>query len=197
MCDVICVTNQSLCRGDFLFRIEEIAKQHPAGILLREKDLNREEYKKLAKQVLEICKRYQVPCMLHYFTDVAVELKATSLHLPLPLLRKLSSEQKNCFQRLGASCHSLEEAREAVALGCTYIVAGHIFATDCKKGLPGRGLEFLRTICESVPVPVYAIGGMDSERAVLAYGAGAKGICVMSGLMQCEDVETYMAHYRK
>ena len=120
-------------------RIEEIAKMHPAGIILREKDLTEEEYRELAKQVLSICEKYQVPCMLHGFVDVALELKTGAIHLPLPVLRSLSEEKKKGFSVLGASCHSEEEAREAELLGCTYVVAGHIFATDCKKGLPGRG----------------------------------------------------------
>ena len=146
MSDMICVTNRSLCLGDFLSRIEEAAKQHPVGILLREKELNREEYKTLAEQVRNICKKYQVPCILHSFADVAEELGAEALHMPLPRLRELSETQRKSFRMLGASCHSLEEAKEAVELGCTYLIAGHIFATDCKKGLPGRGTEFLKNM---------------------------------------------------
>lgn len=174
-------------------RIEEIAKQHPAGILLREKDLTEEEYKQLAEQVMRICKMYQVPCILHSFTDVAMELRAEALHLPLPMLRELSETKRNSFRILGASCHSLEEAKEAAELGCTYLIAGHIFATDCKKGLPGRGVGFLQSICESVQIPVYAIGGISGENIMLVRDAGAKGGCVMSGWMQCDNVKEYLA----
>lgn len=192
MSDIFCVTNRALCAGEFLNRIEEIAKHHPAGIILREKDLRPEEYKQLAEQVLGICEKHQVLCVLHSFVDVAVELGAEAVHLPLPVLRKLSEEKRSHFRIIGASCHSVEEVREAVKLGCTYIIAGHIFATNCKKGLPGRGLDFLKEVCASVSVPVYAIGGIDSENITLVRSVGAKGACVMSGLMQCEDVKLYM-----
>ena len=104
----------------------------------------------------------------------------------------MTDEQRSRLKVLGASCHSLEEALEAERLGCTYIIAGHIFATDCKKGLPGRGLDFLKSICENVSIPVYAIGGIDSSNIEAVRNAGAKGACVMSGFMQCEDVETYL-----
>ena len=87
MSDVICVTNRSLCRDDFLSRIEEAAKLHPAGILLREKELDEEEYKKLARQVLRICKKHRVTCILHSFADAAEELGAEALHMPLMKLR--------------------------------------------------------------------------------------------------------------
>ena len=178
-----------------MHRVEEAAKQHPAGILLREKDMSEEEYKQLAGQVLRICNTYRVPCILHSFTNVAAELGAEALHMPLPLLRELSEAQRKSFRMLGSSCHSIEEAKEAVELGCTYLVAGHIFATDCKKGLPGRGTGFLKQICETVSVPVYAIGGISGENITLVCEAGAKGGCIMSGWMQCTDVQEYLAGF--
>lgn len=197
MSDVLCVTNRSLCRGDFLDRIEQIAVSHPKGILLREKDLSQAEYTRLAKKVLAICRTYQVPCILHSFTETAIKLHADAIHLPLPFLRQMPKEQKRFFRIIGASCHSLKDAKEAEALGCTYITAGHIFATGCKKDLPPRGLDFLRTICKETAVPVYAIGGIDSQKASLIRGAGACGMCVMSGIMQCDDAASYLKNFEK
>ena len=192
---LICVTNRKLVRGDFLERLKELARQRPAGILLREKDLTPEEYRKLAREVQSICKKAGVPCILHSFTGVAEELEADALHLPLPLLRKLPGEDRGRFRQLGASCHSISEAREAMEMGCTYITAGHIFETDCKRGLPGRGLEFLREVCRAVTIPVYAIGGIEPKRMAEIFAAGAAGACVMSGPMVCGDVGTYFADF--
>lgn len=176
---------------NFLKRIEQIAACHPKGIILREKDLQEEEYKKIAEQVMKLCKSYKVPCVLHFFTDAAIELGAEAIHLPMPILRYMDAEKKKKFQCIGASCHSIEEAKEAERLGCTYITAGHIFVTDCKKGVMPRGIDFLRQVCESVSVPVYAIGGIDHENILSVRKAGAKGACVMSGWMQCKDVESF------
>ena len=192
MSDILCVTNRKLCREDFLARIERIAACHPAGIILREKDMSPEEYKTLAASVMEICGRYDVKCILHSFSAAAVSLRADAIHLPLHLLRELSQEQKAQFRVLGASCHSVEDAVEAQASGCTYITAGHVFETDCKKGLPGRGLEFLRNVCAAVDIPVYGIGGIDSDNIALVRNAGAGGACLMSSLMTAEDVTGLM-----
>ena len=138
MSDILCVTNRKLCREDFLARVERIVACHPAGIILREKDMSSEEYKSLAATVMEICGQHGVKCILHSFSDVALSLHADAIHFPLHILRELSQEQKTGFSILGASCHSVDDALEAQALGCTYITAGHVFETDCKKGLPGR-----------------------------------------------------------
>ena len=196
MCDILCITNRSLCKEDFLKRIEKIASANPKGIVLREKDLTKDEYKSLAIKVIEICKRYNTPCILHTFTSVALELKHPYIHLPLHILDDVTAEEKEKFKVLGASCHSAEDAVKAEKLGCTYITAGHIFDTDCKKGLPGRGLDFLKNVCESVRIPVYAIGGISRENIAQVKKAEAKGVCVMSGTMMCEDVEEYLGEFR-
>ena len=133
---------------------------------------------------MEICNQYDVPCILHSFVKTAREIGCKSIHLPIPVLLELSKEDRSYFTTLGASCHSVEDAIKAEELGCSYIIAGHIFDTDCKKGLPGRGLDFLRNICESVKIPVYAIGGITADNIADVYAAGAKGACVMSGLMK-------------
>lgn len=192
MSDILCVTNRALCKGDFLERIESLARAHPAGILLREKDLAEEDYRMLAGDVMEICKRNHVLCILHNFVNVAKELNCPALHLPLHVLRTMSENEKAEFSILGASCHSPADAVLAERLGCTYITAGHIFDTDCKKGMPGRGLEFLRNVCESVSIPVYAIGGINAANIAGIRRNKAAGACIMSGTMVCEDIEAYL-----
>lgn len=172
-------------------RIEDIASCHPAGIILREKDMLEEEYKLLAIQVMEICRSYNTTCILHYFTEQALALGAKAIHLPLPVLRGLTAEQKAVFDCIGVSCHSAEDAKEVQRLGGTYITAGHIFETDCKKGIPGRGIDFLKNIVTSVQIPVYAIGGIDRQNIHLVRSTGVAGVCVMSGIMRCENVRQY------
>lgn len=195
MFEIFCVTNRKLCEGEFLGRVRRIAACRPAGLILREKDMHEKEYKMLAAHVLEICRAYHTSCILHTFVEVAAELGAGSIHLPLPVLRRLDEGQKRNFSRMGASCHSLEEVREAQALGCAYAMVGHIFETDCKNGLPGRGISFLEEAVRAVQIPVYAIGGICSENILQVRGTGAAGACVMSGVMRCEDVSRYLGSF--
>lgn len=197
MSDILCVTNRRLCKQDFLVHIEKIAATHPKAIILREKDLTTEAYTSLAESLIEICKRQHTPCILHNFTDVAEVLNWTAIHMPLHKLRSLSDAERKLFTILGASCHSVEEAKEAEKLGCTYITAGHVFDTDCKKGLPGRGISFLQQVCKSISIPVYAIGGIGPENISDVLGVGAKGACVMSGLMMCGNPEKYLAAFEE
>ena len=181
----ICVTNRTLCRDDFLTRIDHIAKKGVAdAILLREKDLTEREYLELAEKVLLICKSHNRRCILHTYYKAAKELGCKEIHLPLPLLQKMREEgEKEWFTTVGTSVHSLKQANLVMHLQADYMTAGHIFETDCKKGLPGRGLSFLsKVVCES-EVPVYGIGGISADNAGQIMETGAAGVCIMSGFM--------------
>ena len=181
----ICVTNRTLCRDDFLTRIDHIAKKGVAdAILLREKDLTEREYLELAEKVLSICKSHNRRCILHTYYKAAKELGCKEIHLPLPLLQKMREEaEKEWFTTVGTSVHSLKQANLAMHLQADYMTAGHIFETDCKKGLPGRGLSFLsKVVCKS-EVPVYGIGGISADNAGQVMETGAAGVCIMSGFM--------------
>ncbi len=190
------MTDRKNCEGDFLAKIEEIAAAKPDSIILREKDLSESEYRRLAESVLKICLKYSVPCTLHSFYAVAAKLGTKKIHLPLPAMRELDKSVKQQFEVIGVSCHSAEEAIEAQKLGAGYITAGHIFATDCKAGLPGRGLSFLKDVCSAVDIPVYAIGGISGDNIHQVIQSGADGVCIMSGFMKCENAEILMDELR-
>lgn len=181
--DVMVVTNRKLCKQELTKQVAKLTKLNPQGIILREKDLSEDQYEKLSIEILEICRQGNVTCILHYYPEVAKRLHCKNIHLPLHKLREIKCDSSD-FTIIGASVHSREEAREAEQLGATYLMAGHVFETDCKKGVTPRGLEFLREICQNVTIPVYAIGGIKESNAEQVMACGAKGICMMSTVME-------------
>ena len=197
MFKLISVTNRKLCCEDFLTRIERVAASGVDGVILREKDLSAEDYLALARQVTEVCRKQGTPCFLHTYAQEALDLDVKFIHLPLNVLKGIDKIKRDQFRALGASCHSLEDVRKAEELGCTYVTLGHIFATDCKPGLPPRGIELLRSVCSASSIPVYAIGGISPENAAACREAGAAGVCVMSGLMCCDDPAEYVRRFRE
>ena len=82
------------------------------------------------------------------------------------------------------SVHTVEEAINAERLGADGLIAGHIFVTDCKKGLAPRGLDFLKEVCDAVSIPVFAIGGIDEKNSQSVIDSGAFSVCMMSNLMK-------------
>ncbi|MGN1090727.1 MAG: thiamine phosphate synthase [Huintestinicola sp.] len=183
MFKVICVTQRSLVKGDFCEQIEKICKAGADRVILREKDMSPAEYTELAKRVMEICSRYDVPFSVNTFTDIAKELGSENIHLSY---RDFAGGKGKGFACVGVSVHSAEEAAAAERGGASYLIAGHIFVTDCKKGIPPRGTQYLEEICRRVSVPVYGIGGINEDNAKEVSVTGADGVCIMSGLMKAE-----------
>ncbi len=163
-------------------------------IILREKDLTESEYEALAERVLEAAGEYGTLVTLHTFESAAKKLDCRSIHMPLPKL--MSMKDREFFNELGASVHSIHDSKIAEKEGCTYMTAGHIFDTDCKKGLPGRGLDFLNEVCCCTDIPVYAIGGISSGNIADVIKNGARGVCIMSGLMECDDPKQYIKNLK-
>lgn len=180
---MLAVTSRKLCTRPFLEQVKWLAGMHPLGIILREKDLTEKEYEELAVQVKGICRENGTECILHSWVGVARRLNCPCIHLPFERFQREAQDIQD-FQKIGVSVHSVGEAVRAQELGASYVTAGHIFPTDCKKGMPARGLGFLREVCEAVAIPVFAIGGITPQNATNVCKAGASGYCVMSGVMR-------------
>ena len=210
--ELIWVTNRRLSE-DFFADVMRVAQSGKADkILLRESDLSECEYENLAKKTLEIIAECGsgTQLILHTHASVASRLGASELHLPFAKfmasggesainLRDLvkfdgvSSDKdedpgicaSNLTQKLkiGVSVHSLEQALSAQELGADYVVAGHIFDTPSHALEWGRGLWFLREICESLCIKTYAIGGINFENLSEIKQAGAAGAYMMRGFL--------------
>ena len=184
----IVITNRHLVQGDFLKQLEKVTKLRPHALILREKDLTDDAYESLAKKVFDLCKREDITFFLHTKIEIARKIGCQNIHLSIPVLKGLSETEKKAltedFCEITISCHSMEDVEIAMAGGATQIILGTIFETECKKGVLGKGVEFVREICQKCPLPVYAIGGMNLQRLPLVIDAGAAGCCMMSGFMQ-------------
>lgn len=179
--DIIGVTNRKLC-NDFYSRIKEISKSNLKYLILREKDLEYKELLIMAKNVQSILKYSNIKLIINSNVEVAEEVNAYGIQLSFKDFCKNKGKNFNGIK--GVSVHSLSEAIEVEKRGANYIIYGHVFNTDCKKGLKPRGLIEFKEICNKVNIPVYAIGGINKENYKSVLEAGADGVAVMSSLMK-------------
>lgn len=189
------ITSSKSCKEDFLTRIKRIASANPDRIILREKHLSQDDLLKLAIKCKEICDKYSVAFSVNSSIEVARKVNA-DIHLPYKLFVENNENIKD-FSTIGVSVHSIPEAETAEMLGASYLIAGHIFATDCKKGLKPRGIEYLSDISEAVKIPVLGIGGISLERLSSVLQTGAAGACVMSHFMNCDNPESEVSVFKK
>lgn len=168
-------------------RLKKVVQNGVDAVILREKDLSEREYEHLARDVIAICEEYHTLCILHSFKEAAKRLNHPYIHLPMPQFLELKEEERQYFKVIGVSTHTVEEAKLAERKGANYITASHIFPTECKPGLAPRGLQYLREVCDSVAIEVYALGGIHPDNLQLCVEAGADGICMMSEYMRNKE----------
>ena len=174
----------------FLEKVETACRSGVTIIQLREKNLTTNQYYHLAKQVKEITDAYQVPLIIDDRLDICLAVDAAGLHigddeLPVSVARKVLGPEKI----LGVTAKTVKRALEAETSGADYLGTGAIFPTTTKENAPITQISTLKTICQTVAIPVVAIGGLTSENIEQLIGTGIAGVAVVRDLMQAEDIE--------
>lgn len=175
---------------NFLEKVETACRSGVTIIQLREKNLTTNQYYQLAKQVKEITDAYQVPLIIDDRLDVCLAVDAAGLHigddeLPVSVARKVLGPEKI----LGVTAKTVKRALEAETSGADYLGTGAIFPTTTKENAPITLISTLKTICQTVAIPVVAIGGLTSENIDQLAETGIAGVAVVRDLMQAEDIE--------
>ena len=175
---------------NFLEKVETACRSGVTIIQLREKNLTTNQYYQLAKQVKEITDAYQVPLIIDDRLDICLAVDAAGLHigddeLPVSVARQVLGPEKI----LGVTAKTVKRALEAETSGADYLGTGAIFPTTTKENAPITLISTLKTICQTVAIPVVAIGGLTSENIDQLAETGIAGVAVVRDLMQAEDIE--------
>jgi thiamine-phosphate pyrophosphorylase len=179
-----------------LEKIAAIAGADVDWIQLREKDLNGKQSALLAREALKRVSKQgshsksAMRIIVNDRLDVALAEHAGGVHLgetSLPVEHAKRLLQSSLAAQtladdfiLSVSCHSLEAAKAATSSGADYIFFGPVFATPSKApyGSP-QGLDRLAQVCNSVNIPVLAIGGITLANVSSCLSTGASGIAAI------------------
>jgi len=191
------ITDRKLVPGGNLPELlERLAGAGLRGMQLREKDLGEKELYELASAIRPSMELAGVQWLVNGPVSVVESTRASGVHLPF------SSDAREIRSRLGPSAligksvHSLDEARSAESGGADFLLFGPVFDTPSKRqyGAP-QGIERLREVCESVGIPVYAVGGVSPECVPVVLAAGAHGVAVVSGIMTADNPVEVLTKY--
>lgn len=191
--DIIVVTDEKTCIEPLVTRIDRLLKAPITAILLRRKEVSPKEYAFFLNIVKQ--KDRTISFIAHHHIGLAQRFGYSKVQASLEQLRQ-HQDQLSSFSAIGASIHSVEEAKEAFQLGATYLVAGHIFPTSCKAFLPPRGRTLLENILATVPLPLYAIGGITLTTLPQLVDLPLKGVCIMSTFMSTPNPIYYAQQLR-
>lgn len=162
------------------------------AVQLRERALSGSALFALSERLRGLTAAAGAALLINDRLDVALAVGADGVHLPshgLPVQsarRALEAARSRLL--MSAACHSLPEAQMAVASGAELVTFGPIWPTPSKPEgplLPGQGrvqpagVAALSQVVAALPVPVFALGGIDDEaRAAACVAAGARVACI-------------------
>lgn len=189
------VTNRKLIPdGNILRVVEESVSAGIDSIILREKDLGYDDLYAMAEEIKIIADKKNVPLIINGNLDVARDLNCHGFHTGFNSIKN----NPPIFDGLiGVSIHSVEEAIQAQNSGANYILAGHIFPTDCKKGVKPRGIEFIKRLKKNIQIPIICIGGINENNIKSVYDCGSNGVAIMSLLMQSDCIFDTIQNIKK
>lgn len=178
----------SFTEEEFLRRTEAALQGGVTFLQIREKDRSTREYIALAEKVHALTRKYNVPLIIDDRVDVALAMDAEGAHvgqsdMPVATARRLLGEGKI----IGATAKTVPQAMEAYEQGADYLGVGAIYPTTTKVKTVLTSTDTLRDICNAVPIPANAIGGLNKDNIDVLAGIPIAGVCVVSAIMKADD----------
>ena len=185
------VTDQAwVGKQPLLEQIEDALKGGATIVQLREKKLDEDSFVEEAIQVRDLCHKYNVPLIINDHVEVALKSGADGVHVgvedaPVAEIRKRVSPDFI----IGATCKTVEQAKNAEAAGADYMGVGAVFPSPTKTNAVRITNEQLREIVSSVSIPAVAIGGISYDNVCEIKGSSVSGVAVVSAIFGAEDIE--------
>lgn len=193
------VTDRSWLRGETLYtQVEKALRGGATMVQLREKELDEAGFEKEAVEILQLCHRFGVPFIVNDNVELAQRVGADGVHIgqgdmQMQQARKILGPDKV----IGVTAKTVEQAVRAQEQGADYLGSGAVFGSTTKQDAKPMEHALLQEICESVHIPVVAIGGITAENVLRLKGRGMAGVAVVSGIFACEDIEKETGKLRK
>jgi 8-oxo-dGTP diphosphatase len=165
--------------------LDKAARAMAAGtrmIQLREPDLPPAEYAVLAGDLLRLCRQHGAKLLLNADPAIVSQLDADGVHLSAKRLMALQSRPLGPDKLVIASCHDEIEIQQAAQIGCDACVLSPVLPTATHPGAATLGWERFQQLSIAASLPVYALGGMQTQHIAMARAHWGQGIAMLSGV---------------
>lgn len=173
---------------ELLFVVESALKGGVRLVQYRDKDADDLTRLKNARQLKELCQRYDALFILNDRVDMVLAVDGDGVHLgqqdlPVEVARNILGSHRI----IGCSTTNPEEMERAIAMGADYIGVGPVFATPTKAGKVPTGFQYIRYAREHSTLPWFAIGGIDTNNVGEVLDHGAQRVAVVRAIMQADQ----------
>ncbi|WP_026834487.1 thiamine phosphate synthase [Eubacterium xylanophilum] len=178
--------------------VEESLRGGATMIQLREKNLDEAAFLQEAKALRDLCKKYSVPFIINDNISIAAEVDADGVHVgQSDMAASKAREILGKDKIIGVTAKTIEQAIAAEQMGADYLGVGAVFPTSSKEDALPITHEMLRKICETVSIPVAAIGGITKDNIPQLKGNGISGIATISAIYGMPNIEESTRELKK
>ncbi|TCV83006.1 Nudix family hydrolase [Sulfurirhabdus autotrophica] len=174
-----------LGKEGFLVRLESALKSGLKIVQVREKQMTADELASFAADVVSLGKTYGAKVVVNSDVALAAKVGADGVHLTSQQLMQV--EVRPDVGLIGASCHNQEELERAAALNLDYVLFGPVLPTLSHPDNPVLGWATFGEVIKDLPMPVYALGGLEPADLVTAWHYGAHGIAMLRSVWKDSD----------
>lgn len=188
------LVTESACRIPWINAAEQAIEGGADCLQLREKHLESGELLRRAKQLVELCRRRDILCIINDRPDIALLSDADGVHvgqgdLPAREVRKLIGPDKI----LGVSTHQIAHARQAVLDGADYVGVGPFFRSTTKPRDVVAGPAYAAEVATSIPISAVAIAGITAQNVDQVLATGVRAVAVTGAVVGAPDVRAAAA----
>jgi len=177
--------------------INEVAAAIKGGaVIVQYRDKNPVDAPYLARELVKICHRHNVPLLINDDIELAALVGADGVHLgredgAITEARKLLGGAAI----IGVSCYDfVEQAAAAQAQGATYAAFGRFFPSSSKPLAAPAQIETLRQAKLALSIPIVAIGGILPDNGGQLLAAGADLLAVIGGIFDHQPEQSARAY---
>ena len=184
------VTDRSWLQGRTLHdQVEEALIGGATLVQLREKDLDEAAFLQEAIDLTKLCHRYGVPLLINDNISIALRSGADGVHVGQSDVEAAAVRSiLGSDMIVGVTAKTVEQAQRAQEAGADYLGSGAVFGSSTKLNAKPMSMDILRSICQSVEIPVVAIGGIHKGNILELAGTGIAGAAVVSGIFAAQDI---------
>ena len=152
-------------------------------VQLREKGIDFDNYVAKAKEIKKITDEFHILFVINDNVEVAIASGADGVHMGQSDMA--ASDVRAMLKKgqiLGVTARNTEQALAAEKMGADYIGSGAVFSTSTKSDAKNLPHSVLKEICQTVSIPVVAIGGITEDNILELKGCGINGVAVVSAI---------------
>jgi 8-oxo-dGTP diphosphatase len=168
----------------FRERLERALTAGARLVQLREPQLPPEEFQDYARELAGLCHRHGARLLLNADPAWVMACGADGVHLNRRRLLALKQRPLSLDHWVAASCHDAAELAQAQRIEADFAVLSPVARTESHPDAVPLGWERFQELCAAVPLPVYALGGMQAADLPRAHKAGAQGLAMMRGVWE-------------